>query len=171
MRISVRELTVFSMLGAIMFITKVIMELLPNIHLVGMLTMTYTLVYRKKALIPLYIFVLVNGLFAGFSSWWVPYLYIWTVLWGVTMLLPENMPVKKARIVYPVVCCFHGLAYGTLYAPVQALFWGMNFKATLAWIAAGLPFDAMHAAGNLVTGFLIIPLSGLLRRLNEKYSI
>ena len=80
------------MLAALMLASKIAMEALPNIHLVGMLTMVYTLVYRKRALIPIYIFVLLFGLIYGFSAWWVPYLYIWTILWGVTMLLPRRMP-------------------------------------------------------------------------------
>ena len=78
------------MLGALMYCSKIIMDALPNIHLLGMFTMTYTLVFRKKALIPIYIFVMITGLFGGFAAWWLPYLYIWAVLWGVTMLLPKT---------------------------------------------------------------------------------
>ena len=72
-----------------MYASKVLMEWAPNVHFLGALTMVYTLVYRWKALYPIYTYVLLNGLFAGFSAWWLPYLYIWTVLWGVTMLLPR----------------------------------------------------------------------------------
>ena len=156
------------MLGAVMFISKILMEFLPNIHLLGMLTMAYTLVYRKKALIPLYVYVLLNGVFAGFGIWWIPYLYIWTILWGITMLLPKNMPRKLAYIVYPIVCALHGLAFGVLYAPAQALFFGLDFEQTLVWIAAGFSFDLIHAVGNFVLGFLIIPVSELLRKLSRK---
>ncbi|MBO7292804.1 MAG: hypothetical protein J6V07_02600, partial [Clostridia bacterium] len=77
-------LVVFAMLGSLMFCSKILMEVLPNIHLVGMLTVTYTVVFRARALIPLYIYVMLDGLFGGFSMWWYPYLYIWTVLWGFT---------------------------------------------------------------------------------------
>ena len=72
--VNIRELCVFAMLGALMFASKVIMEVLPNIHILGMLTMVYTLTFRKKALIPLYVYIMLNGLFAGFNAWWVPYL-------------------------------------------------------------------------------------------------
>lgn len=156
------------MLGALMYCSKIIMDALPNIHLLGMFTMTYTLVFRKKALIPIYIFVMITGLFGGFAAWWLPYLYIWAVLWGVTMLLPKNMPKKLAAVVYPVVCCLHGLLYGTLYAPAQALLFGLNFRQMLAWIVAGLPFDLMHGLGNLIAGLLIIPLTNLLNRLLDR---
>ncbi len=163
--LSVKEMTVFAMLGTLMFCSKLLMEALPNIHLLGMLTMAYALAFRWKALFPIYINVMLVGLYGGFNLWWVPYLYLWTVLWGVTMLLPRNMPRRACAIVYPIVCCLHGLLYGALYAPAQALMFGLNFEQTLAWIAAGLPWDAMHGAGNLVLGVLILPTSELLKRL------
>ena len=166
-RISTRRLVVYAMLGTIMYLSKLLMEWAPNLHFLGMLTMTYTIVYRRGALVPVYVYVLLNGLFTGFSAWWVPYLYIWTVLWGATMLLPQNMPAKIAAPVYCAVCALHGLAFGTLYAPAQALMFGLSFKATLAWIASGFPFDVLHAAGNLAAGVLIFPLSRLLLKLES----
>ena len=170
-RLTTSELVIFALLGALMFCSKIVMEALPNIHLLGMLTMTYTIVYRKKALIPIYVYVLLNGLYCGFNMWWIPYLYIWTVLWAVTMVLPRNMGKKAKRIVYPIVCCLHGLAFGTLYAPAQALMMGLNFKAMIAWIVAGLPWDAIHGAGNLVVGTLIYPLSSLLSKLTKNQEV
>ncbi len=165
--LSIKEMVVFAMLGTIMFCSKIIMELLPNIHLIGMFTMVFTVVFRKKALIPIYIYVILSGIYAGFTNWWIPYLYIWTALWGVTMLLPKNMPERVACIVYPVVCLMHGLFYGVLYAPAQALLFGLNFKQALAWIISGMPFDIMHGIGNFCAGFLILPLSKVLIKLNK----
>lgn len=143
------------------------MEWAPNIHLLGMLTMAYTLTYRKKALIPIYVYVLLQGAFAGFALWWIPYTYIWTILWGITMILPKNMPAKIAVPVYMGVCALHGLCFGTLYAPAQAIMYGLSWKGMIAWIIAGLPFDAIHAAGNLVVGALILPLSRTLTKLEK----
>jgi energy-coupling factor transport system substrate-specific component len=112
---------------------------------------------------------MLNGLFAGFSAWWVPYLYIWTVLWGITMLLPKKTPRWLKLIVYPTVCALHGLFFGTLYAPVQALMFGFDFEQTLAWIASGFPFDLIHGISNLVLGMLVIPLCDYVIRLKDKY--
>ena len=165
---SVREMVLFSMLGTIMFCSKIIMEALPNIHLLGMFTMTYTVVFRKKALIPIYLYVMLNGLYAGFNMWWMPYLYIWTILWAITMLLPKRMPKKAKCIVYPIVCGIHGFAFGTLYAPAQAIMFGMNFETMLAWIIAGLPWDIIHGIGNFFAGMLVVPLSELIEKLAKK---
>ncbi len=151
-----------------MFCSKVIMEVLPNIHLLGMLTMVYTVVYRKKALIPIYIYVFINGLYAGFAAWWVPYLYLWTVLWGITMAIPRNITRKAALIVYPIICSLHGFAFGRLYAPAQALLFGLNFEQMTAWIISGLPWDVIHGVGNLFAGMLIVPISEMLKKLMKK---
>lgn len=161
------DIIIFSMLGTVMFVSKILMEALPNIHFVGMLTVVYTIVYRKKALIPIYVYVFLNGIYAGFSAWWVPYLYIWTILWAATMLLPKNMSKKFAVPVYAAVCALHGLLFGTLYAPAQALMFGLDFRAMIAWIIAGLPFDLIHAVGNLAAGLLIVPLSEVLRKIHS----
>lgn len=101
MKLKTREVAIFGMLGALMYASKVFMELLPNVHLLGVFTISFTLVYRKKALYPIYTYVLLNGLFAGFATWWIPYLYLWTILWGVTMLLPQkNSEEDTANCVY-----------------------------------------------------------------------
>ena len=161
-------MVVFSMLGTVMFCSKIIMEALPNIHLLGMLTMTYTIVFRKKALIPIYLYVMLNGLYAGFNAWWMPYLYIWTLLWAITMLLPRRMPKRVKCVIYPIVCCIHGIAFGALYAPAHALMFGMNFETMVAWIIAGLPWDFIHGIGNLFAGMLVVPLSELIEKLAKK---
>ena len=154
------------MLGTILFLSKLIMEFLPNIHLVGTLIVAYTLVYRIKALIPLYVFVFLTGVYAGFNMWWVPYLYVWTILWGAIMLLPKGINSKIGVVLYPMVSCLHGLLFGTLYAPVQALMFGFGWEQMLAWIGAGLYFDLAHGVGNLVLGFLIYPIAKLLTKLS-----
>lgn len=158
MKLTAKETAVFGMLGALMYASKVLMDILPNVHLLGVFTIALTLVYRKKALYPIYVFVLLMGLFNGFAMWWIPHLYLWTVLWGVTMLLPQKMPKKIRPFVFMTVCALHGFLYGTLYAPAQAVMYSLNFNAMITWIIAGLPFDAIHGVSNFFCGVLIIPL-------------
>ncbi len=153
------------MLGSMMFASKLLTEVLPNIHLLGMFTILFTVIFRYKALIPIYVFVFLTGVYAGFAAWWVPYLYLWTVLWGMAMLIPRNLSPKQEYIVYPVVCGLHGFVYGTLYAPAQALLFGMDFNQLPAWIIAGLPWDLVHGISNIATGLLVVPLAAFLRKL------
>ena len=163
MKLTVREMAVFSMLGAVMYASKMIMELLPNIHLLGVFTIAYAVVYRKKALYPIYIYVLLNGIFSGFASWWIPYLYVWTVLWAVVMVLPKKMDKRIEPFIYMIVCALHGFLYGVIYAPAQAILYGLSFDGMLAWILAGLPFDMVHGVSNFFCGMLIMPIVSVLR--------
>lgn len=163
------ELAIFPMLAAIMFCSKLIMEALPNIHMVGMLVVLYTVVFRVKALIPIYLYVFLTGIYAGFDVWWIPYLYIWTVLWAITMLLPRNMPQAAATVVYSIVCGLHGFLYGTLYAPAQALFFGLDVSQTVAWIISGIPFDVLHGVGNLIFGCFVYPLAQIMRKIMRRF--
>jgi len=164
------EIALFPLLGGIMFTSKLLMEFLPNVHLLGMLTATYTVVFRKKALIPIYVYIFLNGLFSGFATWWLPYLYIWTILWGAFMVLPKIMSKKVCMIVYPVICSLHGFLFGTLYAPAQALIYGLDFKGTVAWIIAGFPFDVIHGISNLFVGMLILPCATALIRATNHFN-
>lgn len=163
MKLTIREITVFAMLGALMYTSKIIMEFAPNVHLLGVFTISFTVVYGKKALYPIYTYVLLNGIFSGFATWWIPYLYVWTVLWGVVMFLPKKMPKKIRPIVYMVVCAAHGFSFGVLYAPAQAILFGLSFKGTIAWIAAGFPWDCIHGISNFFCGILIVPIISILR--------
>lgn len=164
MKLKLRELTVFAILAALMFASKQLMAVLPNIHLLGVIIVAVTVVYRAKALYPIYTYVIIEGLFSGFATWWIPYLYVWTILWAVTMILPKKIPAKIKPLVYMTVCGLHGVLFGVLYAPAQAIMFGMSFKATVSWIAAGLPFDLIHGASNFVCGLLIVPVVNVLKK-------
>ncbi len=158
------------MLGTVQFLSKQVLEGLPNVELVSTLTMVYTLVYRRRGLIPVFVFILLEGLIvAGFGLWWIPYLYLWPILWAVTLLLPRRLSVWAQIPVYAGVCGLFGLAYGTLYAPFQCYaFLQGDWNRTAAWIAAGFPWDVTHAVGNLALGTLIVPLTALLRKLEAQ---
>lgn len=163
MKLSTKEIAVFGMLGGIMYASKIIMEFAPNIHLLGALTISYTLVYRKKALYPIYTYVILNGIFCGFATWWIPYLYVWTLLWGAVMLLPEKIPKKVQPVVYMAVCAAHGFLFGTMYAPLQAVLYGLSLKGMIAWVIAGLPYDSIHGISNFFCGILVVPVVSALR--------
>ena len=167
--LDLRHLIIFPMFAAIQFCSKQLLEPLPNVELVSTLTMVYTLVYRKWALIPIYLYAFLQGIFWGFPLWWVPYLYVWTVLWGVTMLLPKELPPRWGVPVYAGVCALFGMVYGTLWAPFHVIaFMGGDWSKMLPWIVAGLPWDLTHALGNLALGTLIVPLTRLLHSLEAR---
>lgn len=164
----VYEIAVFAMLGALMTVLDLAMNILPNVHLCGVLIVTFTAVYRWKALFPLYVYVFLIGFFEGFGTWWFAYLYVWLILWGLAMLVPRKTPRPLAAVLYGFICALHGFAFGFLWIPVQMLFLNFTFDQALVWWSFGFfTADIPHGIGNLVGSILITPLAGLIRRLDK----
>ncbi len=166
--LTVSEIALFSMLGALTFGAQVVMEVFPNVHLTGMFVILYTVLFRKKALVPIYLYVFLVGIRWGFGLAWIPYLYLWLILWGMIMLIPQKTPRKWKIVLYSVAGGLFGLLFGTFYAPAQALLFGLNFKQTLLWIAAGFPWDVVHGIGNAVFSTLVVPLSIVLKKVLKR---
>ncbi len=159
------QTVLFASFGTVMYVSDLLMDALPNIHLIGMFIITFTAVYRIKALIPIYVYVGLHLFFSGFAAWSVPYLYVWTVLWGMAMLIPRQLKTKIAMPVYMVVGGLHGLMFGTLWLPSQIVMFGLDWDVLLPWMAANLPFDSMHCMGNIFTCSLCVPLIRVLRKM------
>lgn len=157
------------MLGALMMVSDLLMNIIPNVHLIGVMIVVLTVVYRWKALFPIYVYVLLIGLMEGLGTWWLPYLYVWTLLWGMAMLLPKRMPKWLAPIVYALVCGLHGFGFGLWWIPSQMLLMSFSFKQALVWWQFGFfTADIPHGIGNLVGSILIVPLVNLIRRLDKR---
>jgi len=168
-KFSTREVAIFAILASLMFITTAFVKLIPNVHLLALFIGVSTLVYRERALIPLYVYIFLDWAYHGFTMTWAPHLYIWLPLWLAFMIVGKiDLPQKMRGPLYMVICGLHGLSFGTLYAPAQALLFGLNVKGMIAWIAAGLPFDIIHAIGDFLAATLIIPLSTLLMKLDKR---
>ena len=161
----------FAMYGAMMFTSKIMMEGLPNIHPLTMFIVTLSVVYGIKALIPIYIYVFLNGLYAGFNLWWLPYLYLWAVQCLITLLIPRKISDKWAAIIYPLLCGVFGITYGIMYAPAQAILFGLSFKQTLVWISTGIPYDILHCGGNVAIGLLVLPLTKVIKKLHSSMRV
>ena len=74
-----REIVTMGILSAILLAAQVSLGFLPNIELVTLLLIVYTLVLKKKVFFVIYVFVLLEGMIYGFGLWWINYLYVWSV--------------------------------------------------------------------------------------------
>lgn len=171
MKLKLKDIALLSLLAALMCVGDFAMEWLPNVHFVGVFIVVTTVIYRKYAILSIFVYWMVSGFVEGISLWWIPKIYIWVFLWLGIMLIPKNLSEKIKSILYVVVCAAHGfLSFGVLYAPAQALIAGLDFKGTLAWIIQGLPFDITQCIGNFVLGSLVIyPMIKILQR-TDKYT-
>ncbi len=159
--LSTRELVVLGLSTALLFAVQIILAPFPNIELVSLLVVLYTRRFRYKTLLIIYAFVLLEGAFYGFGFWFINYMYIWAILWGAAMLLSS----MRGTLGWALLLTGYGLAFGTLCSPPYLFVGGL--EAMLAYILAGIPFDLLHAAGNLaVAAVLFKPLDSLMERLN-----
>lgn len=167
-------ITLGAMLGAMLFASQVAMAGLPNIEIVSLLILVWTRVYRTGALPGIAVFIALEGVVYGFGIWWISYLYIWFILWGIVMLIPPRKSQEKltgkrlalASLGWAVLSGAYGFAFGALTA-IPWFFRG-GPSAALAYWLSGIPFDIPHAIGNFASALLLaVPLIELLTKLKR----
>lgn len=159
-RVSTRELVTLALLTGLTFAVQVVMAPLPNIELVSLLIALYTRRYGKKALLVIYAFALLEGLVYGFGLWFINYLYVWTVLWALAMLVRRTDGV----IGWVLLLGGFGLGFGTLCSLPYLFIGGLSMMGS--YILSGIPFDLLHAAGNAVLAAILFkPLDKLMTRM------
>ncbi len=145
-----RELVTCGLLAAVLMASKYALDGLPNIELVSLLVLLYTLEFPRLALPALYTYVFVYGLLNGFGIWWIPQLYIWLPLVAAARLLRDS----RAPWLWAFVSGLFGLCYGALYAASYAVMNG-GIAAGFAWWVTGIPFDLLHGAGNFLLALVL----------------
>lgn len=159
-KLTIREVVLFGILGAMTFALKMCMALLPNIEPVSLLVMVFAAVFGWKALYPTYVYVAMEILYWGIGTWNVNYLYIWGILAVAALLLRKS----EHPLAWAMLSGVYGLAFGALCAPVDIAVGGLSFAVT-KW-ASGIPFDIAHCVGNFFIALVLFkPLRILLERL------
>ena len=162
-RLPLGEVTLFGVLGAIMFALQVAMSGLPNIEPVSLLTMLFAVTFGWKSLYCVYTFVIMEVLFHGIGVWNINYLYIWTVL-AVAAILLRNM---GPAFGWALLSGVYGLCFGALCGIVDVFIGGFGYAVT-KWVS-GIPFDLLHCGGNFAIALILWkPLRTLLEKLYVK---
>ena len=157
--LTVRELVLFGILGAMTFAAKYVMSLLPNIEPVSLMVMLFAVVFGWKWVYPVYLYVVLEILFYGISLWNINYLYIWAVLAIGAMCLRK----MDGALGWAMLAGVFGLFFGALCGIVDIFIGGFGYAVT-KWIS-GIPFDIAHCVGNF---FIALVLFKPLRQLMEK---
>lgn len=162
-KLTIGEICLFGMLGALTFAAKYAMSALPNIEPVSLMVMLFAVVFGIKALFPLYLYVAMEILFFGLGLWNINYLYIWAIL-ALAAYLMRRM---EHPLGWAVLSGGFGLLFGALCAPVDVVMGGFGY-AVSKWVS-GIPFDLAHCAGNFVIALLLfVPMRKLLTKLYAK---
>lgn len=161
--LTIRQITLFGMLAALTFGAKVAMAALPNIEPVSLMILVFAAVFGWKCLFPVYVYVTAEILFYGLGTWNLNYLYIWTILAVVAVLLRR----MENPLGWALLSGFFGLMFGALCAPVDAFIGGWSY-AFAKWVS-GIGFDLAHCAGNFAMALLLFnPLRNLVQKLYRK---
>jgi len=149
-----------------MFASQVAMASLPNIHIVALLIILTVLMLGAKALCSVAVFVMLEGLFYGFASWWFGYLIAWPLLAFVALIFKDS----TAPLFWAVVSGLHGLFFGFICAIPQIFILGLS--GAIAWFISGIPFDLIHCAGNFVLALVLFkPLYNIIQRYSKNTSV
>lgn len=155
------ELVLLSVLAAILLISQVSLAALPNVELVSLLVIIYTRYLKKRVFIIIYVFALLEAVLYGPGMWTVNYLYVWTVLAAVTMLLGK----QDSPLVWGAVSGLFGLLFGLLCS--LPYFAAGGAAAGVGYWLSGIPFDLLHCVSNFtVTAVLYQPVCRIMERLN-----
>lgn len=148
--------------AAVLFAGQVALASVPNVEIVSLLVILYTLALGRRVLFVIYTFVLLEGIFYGFGIWWVSYLYVWPLLALVTLAFRR----VDSLLFFSILSGFFGLFFGALCA-IPYLFAGGAAAAFAYWIS-GLPFDLIHCGGNFAVCLVLYkPLRRVIGRLTS----
>ena len=142
------DLVLLPILGVIIYVLKLAVSFLPNIHPVCLLIVVYMKVFGPKSIISIYIFVLLDMLTYGFITS-ISYLYVWLIFALIVLCFIK----VKSAFFWASVSAIFGLSFGALTAIPNLVLYG--FHAAVAYWIAGLSFDITHCISNFIVCLLL----------------
>ena len=162
-KLTVRQIVLFGMLGALIFAAKYVMAFLPNIEPVSLMVMLCVVIFGGKAVYPITLYVVMEFLFYGLGLWNINYLYIWAIL----AIAAGQMRNVQGALPWAILSGTFGLLFGALCAPVDVVIGGFGYAAA-KWVS-GIPFDVAHCVGNFAIALVMfVPMRNLLEKLYAK---
>lgn len=160
-----KDIVIIGLLSSILFSVQVGLAFLPNVELVTLLIILYTVTVREKTIYIISVFILLEGLFYGFGLWWINYLYIWFILFFITTVFRK----ERSSLLWAIISGAYGFLFGALCS-IPYFFIG-GFQTAFAYWISGIPFDLAHGFTNfLLALFLFKPLARIMDRLNASYA-
>ena len=156
------EIIFLALLGALMYVSQVIMASLPNIELVSFLIILTTRKFGIKSLWSVYIFVFLEVITYGFEIWVICYLYVWAILVVIILFVRK----LDSVMLYTLISSIYGFLFGTLCSVPYFITGGIG--GGVAWIIGGIVsgFDIYHGVGNFVLMFLLYkPISKVFEKI------
>ncbi|HCT90131.1 MAG TPA: hypothetical protein DF613_01925 [Lachnospiraceae bacterium] len=123
---------------------KIAMTFLPNVEVVSLFIILYTLAFGRKTVYAIFTFIFLEGCLYGFGLWWIMYLYAWPLLSFLAWRLRKH----DTPLPYAMLSGVFGLFFGALCAIPYFFIGGWSMAFT--WWVSGIPYDLVHCGANFV---------------------
>lgn len=155
--LSILDIALIGMMTATLEAGKLALSFLPNIEVVSLFIILYTLCFGKRTIYAIITFILIEGCLYGFGVWWIMYLYAWPLLSLLTWVFRKY----ASSLTCSLLSGAFGLCFGALCS-IPYLFIGGPHMAFTWWIA-GIPYDIAHCIWNFTLCLILFkPLSAVL---------
>ena len=147
----VQDLVLISILSASVTAGKLALSFVPNVEVVSLLFMIYTVALGvKRTWLIAIIFATTEIFIYGFSTWVLGYYVIWPVLILITGALKNRV---KTEYGFGIISGVFGLSFGFFFALFESLFYGIAYG--MAYWVRGIPLDAIHGASNYILAVML----------------
>ena len=162
-KVTALDVATIEIMSATLSAGKTALAFLPNIEVVSLLIIFYSIYFGRKAILAVFVFIAAECLIWGMGLWTVMYVYVWPILTVLAMVFRK----REGALFWAAVSGIFGLAFGGLCSLVY-LFAG-GFRTAFGWWVAGIPMDITHCIGNFVLMLALYkPLRTVMDRITHK---
>lgn len=141
-----KDIAIIGLLSATITVGKLVLSFIPNVEIVSLLFIVYTIIFGTKHSIIISIVFSTTEIFIyGLSTWLFVYYLIWPILIIITHLVKRTI---KSEYGYAIIAGLFGLSFGTFFAIAESIFYGYAYG--LAYWIRGIPFDILHGVSNFI---------------------
>lgn len=155
--LNARRISYLALLSAACVVGRLSFTFLPNVQpMTAILLFLSLFLSLPEALLVMAISLVVTNLFVGFGIWTLGQFLSYLGILLVFSALARLPMVHKHLWLQGILAGAMGFLYGFLYSIFNYFLYGMSVFWPY-WLQ-GLPFDALHAGGNLVFYLLLYPV-------------
>ena len=161
-KLTIKEIAYLGISIAILEVSKLALDFLPNIEVVTLLFIVYTICFGRKTLFIAAGFTLIECILKGINVWSLMYLYVWPLL----ILIVYYTRKHAGHFFYCILSAVFGLLFGAMCSLPYLVAGGPG--AAFAWWIAGIPYDIIHCVSNFLLCLILYkPLTAAMNRIQN----
>ena len=162
-KVTALDVATIGIMSATLSAGKTALAFLPNIEVVSLLIIFYSIYFGRKAILAVFVFIAAECLIWGMGLWTIMYIYVWPLLAVIACILRK----KEGALFWAAVSGIFGLAFGGLCSLVYVFAGGLD--TAFGWWIAGIPMDITHCVGNFVLMLILYrPIKNIMDRITHR---